>query len=611
MATWTVRTINRDDGSTVDTLTNVRPGPFTYKRGFEPGTCELLANLYDPDVSSASLGAPDTSANGWFAIEVEILRDGVVWWRGSPCPATFDLANQAVKILCKTPEWYFYRRFFGWAERSNLLENGDLEDYTANVPDNWSVVGDVTTNDVTAIADGSLACELTSASGWGYIEQTEATALDNIEYSPGLPVGLTAWGKITSGATFSSGQWLAEIELDGAPGTFHEYATVTPTIQADGLFRAEVTMLVACDVDWTAKVRLYAVDGVITWDKAQLVQNDATTVAYNGGVGEDLAVLVENVTEYSQTSPWSDLQIAHDATTSGVDVLRGWEHSKHELIADAYRQLIKEYGCDIWVGSFTKTSGVITGVDRDLHFRMKRGATRSDLAITIDAWDTDHYDPRLIEGVLAGHVMTVDPSQASNVVIVSGESSTFALDEAGAFDSDAFSIADPLTLGTWIKAPSSVPVIGLDKWADQRLALEGVPPCLLTARWPLPRTVADAATTNADPTLTSATARFTSADVGKPVAGAGIPAGTTIATFTSATSVEMSANATATASNVTIHIGVLPPMPGDVIPVYIDAGACFFDDDMRVQSVTIDPDTETATATLDRDDGVTPTDEEA
>lgn len=66
--------------------------------------------------------------------------------------------------------------------------------------------------------------------------------------------------------------------------------------------------------------------------------------------------------------------------------------------------------------------------------------------------------------------------------------------------------------------------------------------------------VADGATTNADATLTSATAAFVAADVGAPISGSGIPAGTYIASVTNGTTVEMSANATATASGVSVTI---------------------------------------------------------
>jgi hypothetical protein len=65
----------------------------------------------------------------------------------------------------------------------------------------------------------------------------------------------------------------------------------------------------------------------------------------------------------------------------------------------------------------------------------------------------------------------------------------------------------------------------------------------------------DGATTSGSATVTSATAAFTQADVGRTISGAGIPAGATIVAVGSATSITMSANATATASGVTITIG--------------------------------------------------------
>lgn len=79
----------------------------------------------------------------------------------------------------------------------------------------------------------------------------------------------------------------------------------------------------------------------------------------------------------------------------------------------------------------------------------------------------------------------------------------------------------------------------------------------LTARHEIShRTVSDGVTTNGSPSITSATAAFIANDVGKPISGTGIPAGTTIASVQSATAATMSANATATGSGVTFTIGV-------------------------------------------------------
>lgn len=70
------------------------------------------------------------------------------------------------------------------------------------------------------------------------------------------------------------------------------------------------------------------------------------------------------------------------------------------------------------------------------------------------------------------------------------------------------------------------------------------------------RQVTDGVTTDTDKTVTSATAVFSTDDVGKPISGTGIPSGTTIESFTSATEVELSAAATATGTGITFTIGV-------------------------------------------------------
>lgn len=67
------------------------------------------------------------------------------------------------------------------------------------------------------------------------------------------------------------------------------------------------------------------------------------------------------------------------------------------------------------------------------------------------------------------------------------------------------------------------------------------------------RVVADGVL-NTTTTVTSATAAFTSADVGAAISGTGIPANATIASVTNATTVVISAAATATASGVTLTI---------------------------------------------------------
>ena len=69
------------------------------------------------------------------------------------------------------------------------------------------------------------------------------------------------------------------------------------------------------------------------------------------------------------------------------------------------------------------------------------------------------------------------------------------------------------------------------------------------------QTYYDGATTASSTTVTSATAGFTSADVGLTITGGSIPAGATISSVTNATTVVISAAATGTATGVTLTVG--------------------------------------------------------
>lgn len=66
--------------------------------------------------------------------------------------------------------------------------------------------------------------------------------------------------------------------------------------------------------------------------------------------------------------------------------------------------------------------------------------------------------------------------------------------------------------------------------------------------------ITGASTTNTDTTVTTATPQFKPSDVGRAITGPGIPAATTVATFTSTTEIELSDAATATAADVTLSI---------------------------------------------------------
>jgi hypothetical protein len=82
-------------------------------------------------------------------------------------------------------------------------------------------------------------------------------------------------------------------------------------------------------------------------------------------------------------------------------------------------------------------------------------------------------------------------------------------------------------------------------------------PAAAIAAYPVSRSVTDGVL-NSTITVTSATASFVASDVGRPVTGTGIPAGTTIVNVTNGTTIVLSAAATATATGVALTLGAKP-----------------------------------------------------
>ncbi len=90
------------------------------------------------------------------------------------------------------------------------------------------------------------------------------------------------------------------------------------------------------------------------------------------------------------------------------------------------------------------------------------------------------------------------------------------------------------------------------------------------------RTITDGVT-NTDTSLVSATAAFTSADVGATVVGAGIAAAATIKTVTNATTVVLSAATTATATGVSVLITSAEPILGHFVDALTAAQDAYAD----------------------------------
>lgn len=455
MGVWSVHV--EFEGVDVGTIAGAVIESYSFHDGFRHGEGTFTNKVDNPDAIALLPLDGDLLAR-----RIVFYEDAEERWRGClPVIEGSIGGDQNVTVRAKTYEAFLERRFTGWAELTNLLENGDLDDWTAGVPDSWFWFDDGggTLAEVAAIVSGTSAAEIT-------------------------------------GGTLAPDLLLAElvVEEDGNPANVHTTPYYSDELlQVGNRVRVAIDLMSAANVNWIGKARLYgfggdfleqqeptgfdtqfvpgsaavlAVYGKVTatdkivWDKASVSFSDSITVLYNGGDGEDVAVLVQHLGEAAQTLPWSDLGIGFDCPSTGLmaipgDTLAGFEAANHEWIADCIRQLIKVYGIDVWI-------------DDTLRCRAKRGNRRDDLAVTID------MDDPVSLRQLTGKV-TFDPSQGANVAIVTGQSFLHAADEAGVFDSSALggvSLARKETMG------ESFMPRDLDLRAAQIVARESVVPVL-------------------------------------------------------------------------------------------------------------------------------------
>lgn len=182
------------------------------------------------------------------------------------------------------------------------------------------------------------------------------------------------------------------------------------------------------------------------------------------------------------------------------------------------------------LGAVSSGIGAVARSIYDLLF--KRSTCPEDFGAAGDGTDDSAAFTRMLAAIQAGSV-------SSNVRF---DSATYRINSQIVFPNDGATRPKQRSM-RWIGA-------GCSHNGQGGTALGGT---IIDLRY-AGRSASDGATTNNSATLTSATANFTAADVGLVVTGAGIPLNTTILTLVSPTNVTLSANATSTATGVTITV---------------------------------------------------------
>lgn len=395
--------------------------------------------------------------------EIQIIRDGTVLFWGPAVRVEID--DNLTRIQCAGPWWYLTRRFFGKADRTNLLTNGDFEAGTTG----WTGVGLTPIIDPTRFVEGTRSIKLTgtAADHDTYFEQVYT----HTQVHPqGDDLTIAAWVWVSSadyqGDAGGSYGLLAErrasddttiLDVAGDAGDDHP-ALINAALIKDEWHRFEVTLPFVKDGD-KIHVRLYPPFGSAWWDLAVMVEQES--LAFEE---QDMATIIRGIVGYAQGEFFdhgkSDLNIAVAADPTGVTLSRAYQFADHQNIADELAAFTHRRGGVDYAVEVTATTRTL--VVSHPH----RGTVRDDLTLT---YSTNPATPGNIVRFRLSH----DRVQKADSAVVLGPGDGPDREEGGASVMPSGPTLEDVTI-----APDGTTVAELDRAAAERLAVINHPEVL-------------------------------------------------------------------------------------------------------------------------------------
>lgn len=392
--------------------------------------------------------------------EVQVL-DGttVVFWG----PIVRPQANLTESTWqCQGLLWYFQHRYFGTADRQNLLLNGDFE----AGEDDWTFEAGVSHSietDPDFVLEGSQSLELNGTTE-DHVEHAQQIYTPTTSYHPlGDAVTVSAWVFIPSvgylgPALDSRGLVVVRRALDGTAIDV-QIAEIDDDSPKDEWFQLEV-VVPGVRVDDTVEVRLYPPHGTAFFDLVTLTLMESLHFPAN-----DVATVIEGIVAYAQdlgtfTHGKSDLNIAVSADTTSKTVTRTYLFSEHRNIADAIDEFVRQGVIDI---GFEYTATTRT-------FRAYYPAKGTTFGTALD-----------LATNLASFTWSWDGERAASAVVVLGPGDGPDRPEGSATDP---SFLGGLTVEIIESAPDDVTIGELDDWAAETLAIAKAPEILEVTTMP-------------------------------------------------------------------------------------------------------------------------------
>lgn len=380
--------------------------------------------------------------------EIQIVRDGTVLFWGPVVRVEID--DDRGHIQCADPRWYFTRRFFGKADRANLLTNGDFEDGLTG----WTASGLTPVIDPTRYAQGTRSVRLTGTTD-GHDTYETQTYTHTHQFSPEgdeLTIATQVWvpsADYRGDADGSLGLFAerrdsggALLDVAGDSGDDHP-ALIDAALPKDEWKHLETTLPGVKEGD-TVEVRLYPPFGTANYDLVTVTLHESLSF-----LEQDMATIIRGIVAYAQGADFdhgkSDLSIDVDVDPTGVTLSRSFQFDEHQNIGDALAEFLGRRG----------------GVDYTFD-----AATRT-LVVSHPQAGTVHDDLTLVHGVnVTKFRLSEDRTQKADTSVVLGPGDGPDREEGGATATPVGPTLEDVTV-----APDGTSVAELDRVSAERLAV--------------------------------------------------------------------------------------------------------------------------------------------
>lgn len=414
---------------------------------------------WDADGGSASVTVPTLGVSASDVVanqsEIQIWREGrCLFWGPMIRP---DANEVTVNFQCKGLLYYFFRRFFGQADRTNYLAGADFETLGS-----WTSSGvDSATASTDRFKTGTHSAKLveSTAGADSYIYQNVSLTGTGV----GTLLTLVGWFWLNDsgfvGAALDERGLFVELEVGGSLYGEPAFTTIDSETPRNAWQRHETTIWIPPNLTVNVNVRLYAPAGTIYWDAALLVAMESVSF-----YATDQATILARWVDYAQdnfvfTHGKSDLNItATDATCPATGVLR----DEHQQFAD-HANIGQSISAFASLDNGVDVSVEQDGINRRFHtYYPSKGTDRGGTpdsgvsTVTID-------NAMLAKGPFGWRF---DGDQAVSSVVVLGDGDGPDREEGAATDTGAFG---GTTYETVVASEPGTPIDRLDAKANEVL----------------------------------------------------------------------------------------------------------------------------------------------